>query len=95
MISNFRIATTGLWTVVLGEGSLLGWVVVSVVTNYVGDQQSVSQTVWDMELGTDLVRHGVTHTQEGVRKRNTGDGGSIVNFLTGDWIVSTVGVAGR
>ena len=47
-----------------------------------------------MELGTQLVSHGVAHTQEGVGERDTGDGGRVVHLLTSDRVVGTVQVAG-
>ena len=95
MVSDFGVTTTSLRTVVLGERSLLGRVVVRVVADDVADQQGVGQTVRNVELGTQFVSHGVAHTQEGVGERDTGDGGSIVHLLTSDRVVGTVQVAGR
>ncbi len=68
---RFQLTTARLRTVVLAESSLLGWVVVCVITDNVADQQGVRQTVRNVELRTQLVRHRVANTQEGVRKRDT------------------------
>ncbi len=50
--------------------------------------------MWDMELWTQLMRHWVTNPEEGVGKRNTGDGGSIVYALTRHRIFGSFGIAG-
>ena len=57
VVSDFCITTTRLWAVILAECSLLGWVVVGVITDNVADQQGVRQTVRNVELRTQLVRH--------------------------------------
>src|SRR5699024_159350 len=57
VVSNFSITTASLRTVILAECSLLGRVVVRVVANNVTNQQGVCQTVRNMELGTQFVRH--------------------------------------
>ncbi|CZW08166.1 Uncharacterised protein [Enterobacter asburiae] len=82
VVCDFSVTTTRLRTVILAESSLLGWVVVSVITDNVADQQGVRQTVRNVELRTQLVRHRVANTQEGVRKRDTGDGCCTVNAFT-------------
>lgn len=95
MVSNLSIAAACLRTVVLAEGGLLGWIVIRVVANHVTNQQSVGQTVWNVELRAQFMRHGVTHAEEGVGKSDTGNGRRIVNTLTRHRIFRAVTVAGR
>ena len=57
MVSDFSVAATRLWAVVLAESRLLGRVVVRVIANDVGNQHGVGQTVWDVELGAQFVGH--------------------------------------
>src|SRR5574344_123615 len=95
VVSYFGITTTSLRTVVLRERSLLGRVVVGVVADHVADQQGISQTVRDVELGTQLVSHGVAHAQEGVGERDTSDGRGVVNLLTSNHVGLAVLVARR
>ena len=87
VVCDFSVTTTCLRTVVLAESSLLGWVVIRVITDNVADQQGVRQTVRDVELRTQFVSHGVANPEEGVSKRDTGDGCCTVDTLTGNRVL--------
>ena len=50
VICDFSITTARLWTVILAECSLLGWVIVGVIADNVADLQGVRQTVRNVEL---------------------------------------------
>nr|WP_241967328.1 hypothetical protein [Salmonella enterica] len=82
MVSNFSVTTACLRTIVLAESGLLGRVVIRVVADNVTNQQGVRQTVRNVELRAQFVRHGVTYTEEGVGKRDTGDSRCTVNTFT-------------
>ena len=57
MVRDFSVATTCLRAVVLAECCLFSRVVVRVIANNVADQQGVRQTVRNVELRAQLVRH--------------------------------------
>ena len=90
VIGDFSVTTTSLRTVVLAERGLLGRVVIRVIADNVADQRGVGQTVRNMELGTQFVRHRVTHAEEGVGgERDTGDSRGTVYALTGNRVLGT------
>nr|VXZ83549.1 Uncharacterised protein [Klebsiella pneumoniae] len=95
MIGDFSVTTTSLRTVVLAERGLLGRVVIRVIADNVADQQGVGQTVRNMELGTQFVRHRVTHAEEGVSERDTGDSRGTVYALTGNRVLGTFVIGSR
>ena len=91
---DLGVAAPGLGPVVLAEGGLLGGGVVGVVADDVGDQQGVGQAVRQVELGAQLVRHGVADAQEGVGEGDAGDGGGVVHLLPGPGVAGAVQVGG-
>ena len=95
MIGDFSVTTTSLRTVVLAERGLLGRVVIRVIADNVADQQGVGQTVRNMELGAQFVRHRVTHAEEGVSERDTGDSRGTVYALTGNRVLGTFVIGSR
>ena len=48
-----------------------------------------------MELGAQFVRHRVTHAEEGVSERDTGDSRGTVNALTGNRVLGTFVIGSR
>jgi|LauGreDrversion2_2_1035103.scaffolds.fasta_scaffold298209_1 hypothetical protein len=67
---------------------LLKGYVGGIVSNHVADQSGIGKAMRDVELGPNLVGHGVADAQEGIGKSHAGDCRSIVHLKMEDKKVS-------
>ena len=81
--------------VILGEGAHLGGDLGGVEAQHMADQQGVGHAVGQVVEGSQLVGHGVAHTQEGVGEGHTGHSSGVAHLFPGHGVVGSVVIGPR
>ena len=82
-VRHLGIALQGVGVVILGEGAHLGRDLSGVEPEHVADHQGVGHSVGQVVEGTQLVGHGVAHSQKGIGEGHARHRGGIGHLLPG------------